>query len=135
MEDNELSERDKKFLLQSQLIYAAEDGDIESIKSLISQGADVHADDVLLRAAKANAVSVFEFFASSNIEIDIFDDLVIHVAMENKSMKVVKFLIEYSAIICKELNPKGSYKNQFLEIQTSLYEKKLLEEDFKRLNF
>lgn len=134
MKNSELSDRDKNFVLQCQLNDAAIEGDIERISSLLSQGVDVHAhdDEILLHAARANAVRTFEFFASCNIEMDIFDDLVIHVAMESKSMKVIKFLIEHSAIIGRELNPEGSYKNQFTEIKNSIYEKRLLEADFKK---
>ena len=136
MEGNELSERDKKFVLQCELIDAAKDGDIESIKSLISKGVDIHAhdDEVLLHAAKADAVSVFEFFSSSSFGLDIFDDRIIHVVTENKSTQIAEFLIKHSAISGKKLNIKGSHKTQFFEMQTALYEKKLLDEDLKKPN-
>lgn len=133
MQNYVLSDQDRQFFLKCQLFEASKKGDVELIQSLITQGADVRADhcEVLLHAAKADAVNVFKFLSSIDNQLDILEPRIIYVCMEYNSLAVIKFLINYAAKVDRPINIESDYKNQFIEIKTSMDEQKLLQEDYK----
>lgn len=134
MQNDVLSDEYRQFFLTQELFEASKNGDVELIQSLITQGVDVRADhcEVLLHAAKADKVNVFKFLSSIDKPLDVLDPRIIYVCMENNSLAVIKFLINYAAEFGRPINVEGVYMNQFIEIKTSMDEKKLLEADYNK---
>jgi len=78
--------------------------DLQVIKELVEEGADIHAnDDLALRWAAENGhLDVVKFLVKEGADIHVFDELALRWAAENGHLDIVKFLVSKGANIHAE---------------------------------
>ena len=94
----------QKRKINKDLIMAAENGNLQLVKSLVSQDADIHADnDSALRYASYNGhLEVVKYLVEKGAEIHSLNDIALKFACENGNINVVKYLVEQGADIHAE---------------------------------
>ncbi len=83
--------------LNNQLIQASNDGDLSQVKSLIIEGADVHAwdDYVFIYAALNGHIEIVKYLVEDHdANVHLYGDLVLRIAASNGQLEVVKYLVE-----------------------------------------
>jgi hypothetical protein len=87
--------------LDQQLINASINGNLALVKTLIKQGADIHADnDDALRWASYNGhLEVIKYLISKGVDINAYNDKALKVASSLGHLEVVKYLISQGADI------------------------------------
>jgi ankyrin repeat protein len=86
---NNIKERKLTMNLNEQLFNECENGNLDKVKRLVKQGADIHADDL-------NKVKQL---VEQGANIHARDDLALRLAAEYGHLEVVKFLVEQGANI------------------------------------
>ena len=78
--------------------------DLQVIKELVEEGADIHAnDDLALRWAAENGhLDVVKFLVKEGADIHVFDNIVLRWAAKNGYFKIVKYLVKEGANIHAE---------------------------------
>jgi ankyrin repeat protein len=72
---------------------ASKEGDLNKVKELIEQGADIHADDFALRwASYYGHLVVVKYLVEQGANIHALNDCAIRWASENGHLDVVKYL-------------------------------------------
>ena len=80
--------------LNGALISASENGNIEEVRKLIADGADVHArhDYALRLAARDGHLSVVEYLVDQGSDVRVRDDQALRWAARNGHTEVVEYL-------------------------------------------
>jgi len=91
----------KKNLLQKnlnkQLIEASKDGNLSQVKSLIIEGADIHAwDDIALNeAARGGHLEVVKYLVEDcDADVHAMDDFALVLAAWGGQLEIIKYLVE-----------------------------------------
>ena len=90
----------KKFKAHSvKLKYIGETNDVETIKTLVDDGADIHADyDYALRWSAVNGhLDVVKYLVENGANIHANDDFALSWSAESGHLQVVKYLVEHGA--------------------------------------
>jgi len=84
---------------KSELFKAVINNDLENIKDLIEQGADLHAnhEGALRLAADFGHLEVVKYLLEQGANIHFFDEFALRKAAENGQLEVVKYLLEQGA--------------------------------------
>jgi len=78
--------------------------DLQVIKELVEEGADIHAgnDCALLWAALSGRLNILKYFSEKGVDIHAYNNCALRWAANNGHLKVVKFLVERGANIHAE---------------------------------
>ena len=84
---------------KSELFKAVINNDLENIKDLIEQGADLHAnhEGALRLAADFGHLEVVKYLLEQGANLNIFDDWALRWAVRYGRLEVVKYLLEQGA--------------------------------------
>ena len=87
--------QEKQDNLNKQLIEATEKGDLELIKYLVEQGADIHAkNDCALRLASYSGnIEIVKYLVEQGAEIHAKNNNALRWASENNHLNVVKYFL------------------------------------------
>ncbi|MCK9596372.1 ankyrin repeat domain-containing protein [Candidatus Pacearchaeota archaeon] len=87
--------------LDLELMDAAKKGDLDKVKNLIEQGADIHAerDHALRIAAKRGYFDIVKYLVEHGADIHAVNDCTLRLAVENGDLDMVKYLVEHGADI------------------------------------
>ena len=88
------------------LRQACRDGNFETIKSLVENGADIHAkyDKAIRDASRKGHLEVVKFLITSGAYIHTFDDHTVQLASEYGHLDIVKLLVNEGADIYADDN-------------------------------
>ncbi len=127
-----LSTDDKRFLLNYHLIEAAKADDLELFQSLITQGAEINADNgiVLIEATAKNKIRILKYLQKIGVDLDGRKDELIRIAYLNDCLDVAKYLARQGA----DLDiVEGKFKEQLIDYMTSIDELAILDNDLKSI--
>ena len=81
------------------LIYVCKFGNLERLKHLVSQGADVHFnDDAIFRiAAKYGQLKIMKYLVSQGADIHVKNEIALRYASANGCIKIVRYLVSQGA--------------------------------------
>ena len=106
--------------LNAIFINNAKDGNLKVVKYLISQGADIHAeDDLALRWSVTNGhLKVVKYLVSQGINIHVWDDYAFRGSASNGHLETVKYLVSQGANIHARNNEalRWSANNEYFKV-------------------
>jgi ankyrin repeat protein len=106
--------------LDNDLIQAAKHGNLINVKSLIEQGADIHAknDESLIMSARDGHLEVVKYLVEHGADIHSYKDQALRWSAENGRLEVVRYLFEQGADMhaCNDCALKWSAKYGHLEV-------------------
>ena len=94
-------DKQEKENLDQKLIEAAQNGDLVLVKSLLNQGADIHAqdDEALFWAGQKGNLEIVKYLVKKGADIHAENDYVLQIAAKNGHLAVVKYLVKKGADI------------------------------------
>jgi ankyrin repeat protein len=87
--------------MSRELMNAIGRRDLQEVKRLVSEGADIHYgdDDPMYFAVIYNDLNMLEYLISEGADIHVADEVAFRVAVERGNLKIVKCLVEQGADI------------------------------------
>ena len=87
--------------LNDQLIEASKHGDLEKVKELVENGADIHAQDdhALCWSANNGQLDVVKYLVENGADIHAYNDDALRLSAEKSNIDLVKYLVENGANI------------------------------------
>jgi len=118
--------------LNEQLLRASWDGDLDKVKDLIKQGADVHYknDIAAEKASISGHLEVLKYLNENGADILASNDYVLRRAAYYKHLEIIKYLHQQGADFDSAIE---SADDSIKEELTSYKEKILLENDLKNV--
>ena len=111
-------DKQEKKNLNQKLIEAAKSGNLEVVKYLVENGADIHAEkDYALRLAAYNGhLDVVKYLVEKGVNIHADGDYSLKLATVNGNLEVVKYLVEKGADIYKNDDESLKMASNHLEV-------------------
>lgn len=115
---------------------ATDRGDLENVKLLVENGADVNTDDgeAIINASRYGHLDVVKFFIENGADVNAEDEKPIKNAANNGHIEIVKLLHQNGADLSKAIrSASDDIKDELKSYKTSIEEKALLETDLQSI--
>jgi ankyrin repeat protein len=109
--------------LNEELIKTIQNGDLDKIKNLVEQGADIHVkDDYALRLSAANGhLYIVKYLVEQGADIHADNDCALRYSANNGRLEVVKYLVEQGADIHADNDCALKWSAKYGHLETVKY--------------